>query len=365
VIVRPGAERSNTAPIWPSKLVRPSDRLVYLDLNQWITLAKANTGHRDGVRWRDALGTVRAERTGWTFVIGMSLIMELTGIRRRAQRAALGAIIEELSQYSCVVPLTVIAALEFDASLAAATSADERFSPVPLLGNGVMRACGTDGALRIRDQAGNDVTAQARLQAKVTPEEFDRRLAEAELQLNRSIICGPADDDEEQSLRADGWDPSVARRSAERRARQEREQAERLDRDSRWRRGRLRDIVTARYLALEIEEIRQEAVEARGVDFAGVLSSVAKAREFADSMPAGDVWITLVTAKHRNAHSIWKPNDMFDIDALSVAAAYCDVVVTERHAAHVLKSAGIEKRYDTAVLTDVDQLAGHLRGSAD
>jgi len=64
-------------------------------------------------------------------------------------------------------------------------------------------------------------------------------------------------------------------------------------------------------------------------------------------MRAADVWITLMTAKHRNRDSVWRPNDIFDVDALSVAAAYCDVVVTERHAAHVLARAGIPERLGT------------------
>jgi hypothetical protein len=52
-------------------------------------------------------------------------------------------------------------------------------------------------------------------------------MAQAELDLNRAVIRGPAADEEEQALRGDGWDPSAARRVAERRAQQEREQAAR------------------------------------------------------------------------------------------------------------------------------------------
>lgn len=67
-----------------------------------------------------------------------------------------------------------------------------------------------------------------------------------------------------------------------------------------------------------------------------------------------------MTAKHRSADSQWEPNDIFDVDALSVAAAYCDVVVTERHAAHVLTQAGVTGTLGTTILTDLDQLAAHL-----
>jgi hypothetical protein len=344
--------------------VRPATRLIYLDLNQWIALAKANTGHSDGLRTQAALERLRARGAGWTYVIGMPLIMEITGIRRRGQLAALAGVIEELTDFACVMPLTTIAPLEFESALAAFAPIEERFEPVPLLGRGVLQAFGMRGGLKVRDRAGNDVTARARLEARVGPEEFDRRLAEGERLLDRSVLRGPADDEEERQLLAMGWDPSVARKSAEERAEQERELAERLAAEPRWRRGRLRDLVAGRYLALEIESTRDDALAAHGVRLADLLTDIDLARQFTDSMPAADVWITLRTAKHRSEDSVWRPNDIFDIDALAVAAAYCDVVVTERHSAHVLRRGGIGEYYGTTILTDVDELVVYLDRTA-
>jgi hypothetical protein len=357
---RVGAERTDVSPVWPSRLQPSGARLIYLDLNHWIGLAKADTGHRDGLRLGPALDAIRASRAGWTYVIGMPLIMELTGILRPAQRVDLGRIIEELTSFACVMPLTTIAALEFETALASCAPIVERFAPVPLLGRGVLQACGMRGGLTVRDRDGNDVTARARLEARVGPEEFDRRLADGELALDRSVIRGPENAEEENQLRALGWDPSVARATAERRAQQQRELAELLAADARWRRRRLRDLVAARYIALEIEEIHNDALAAHGIRLPEVLNDIEKARRFTDSMRAADVWITLMTAKHRSPDSVWRPNDIFDVDALSVAAAYCDVVVTERHAAHVLNQAGVPETLGMTVLTDLDQLAAHV-----
>jgi hypothetical protein len=49
--------------VWPA-IVRPNYdvKLVYLDLNQWIALAKAVIGHRDGVRHAGALESARAAK---------------------------------------------------------------------------------------------------------------------------------------------------------------------------------------------------------------------------------------------------------------------------------------------------------------
>ena len=47
-----GMHRIEVDYVWPTKITRPSSdvKLVYLDLNQWIGLAKAATGHKDGPR---------------------------------------------------------------------------------------------------------------------------------------------------------------------------------------------------------------------------------------------------------------------------------------------------------------------------
>jgi hypothetical protein len=83
---------------------------------------------------------------------------------------------------------------------------------------------------------------------------------------------------------------------------------------------------------------------------------VEDARRFTDAMPSADVHISLLTAAHSNPQTQWTPNDMFDVDALSVAVPYCDVVVTERHATHVLQAAGLPPRLGTRVLATLDDL---------
>jgi hypothetical protein len=74
-------------------------------------------------------------------------------------------------------------------------------------------------------------------------------------------------------------------------------------------------------------------------------------------MPSGDVSETLITAAHRNPQKQWTANDIFDIDALSVAVPYCQVVVTERHAGRTLPVAGLPARLGTDVLATLDDLA--------
>lgn len=333
---------------------------MYLDLNHWISLAKANIGHRDGARHQDALKALRRAKASGRFVFPLSAThyMEMSTIRDPRQRADVASVMEELSDFWTLISRTVVMRLEIEAVLDdLGKPRPHPYLPLPLLGFGVGPALGVKGGLRLRDRAsGDDVTQTARQQSPDGPEEFDRRLAEAERKFERAVLQGPGDEDV-PTLKLDGWDPLAARRVAEERADQEREQAVRLDADSRWRRGRLRDVVSARYLFIELNEMLTEALGVRDLELEDVCADTESARRLVDSMPSSDVSVSLITAVHRNPQTRWTANDIFDIDALSLAVPYCDAVVTERHACHAVRAAGVPQRSRTEVLATLDELA--------
>ena len=66
--------------------------------------------------------------------------------------------------------------------------------------------------------------------------------------------------------------------------------------------------------------------------WSGVVQGRDSIRGFADGMPSCRVSITLKTRYHRNPDHRWLANDIHDIDALSVAVAYCDAVFTDKAA---------------------------------
>jgi hypothetical protein len=187
-------------------------------------------------------------------------------------------------------------------------------------------------------------------------------MADAELMLERSVLAGPTDDEVEQP-RAYGWNPEVVRQVAENRAAEERAQVARLNADPKWRRGRLRDVVMGREVIIELFEAINEALEARGRDLSAVWTDRDAARGIVNAMPSTDVAVTLKTAAHRNPQKGWLRNDIYDIDALSVAVPYCDVVVTEKHAHHVLQTERVPSRMDTVLLCRLGDLPRQLGDS--
>ena len=358
---RPGADRTDVEYVWPQRLVRPlrEGPIVYLDLNHWIGLAKAATGHGDGERHRPALKALRAAAQQFVVVLAAPLYMEMAGIRDPRQRFDIAAVMEELSGFRCLMTGSEVTTLELDAAVARIAGTHERFGSLPLIGTGALQAFGRVGGLRVRSADGDDVTERARREWRGGPEAFDAFRAEAELMLDRAILRGPTDD-EVPKLQARGWDPTTAKRTATRRAEQQREHARALDEEPRWRRGRLRDVVAARYLALEIYETFNHVLAAHDLQLSDVVSGPEDIRRFTDCMPSADAWITLHTAAHRNATTRWTPNDIFDIDALSFAVPYCDVVLTERHACHVLHAAKLPARMGTVVVATAEELVAAL-----
>lgn len=356
--VRPGRDRPDTSYVWPESLVRAADsvRIVYLDLNHWIELAKANTGHPDGIRFQAALTAIRSADSSFVFPLSSVHYMEMAGIRDPRQRLDVATVMEEISGFCCLMPRSTVMRLEIEAVVAKRLERPEQLLPIPVLGRGVLQAFGRRGGLQVRTEDGADATDAVRNVWPDGPGAFDAWREDAERRLDRSVLRGPTDA-EAPDLHALGWDPTASRRVAIDRAKQEAELDARLAAEPRWRRGRLRDVIAARYVAFEAMQALAEAVGQRGVTLEQLFGTdLDHARGFTDAMPSADVHISLLTAAHSNPQMQWKPNDIFDIDALSVAVAYCDFVVTERHATHLLRSGGIADRLGTTVVATLDEL---------
>ncbi|MET9910354.1 hypothetical protein ABZZ74_26720 [Streptomyces sp. NPDC006476] len=352
------ARKQAPAYAWPTHLVRPQagQRLVYLDLNHWISLAKAATGHRTGEIYRPALTAVQEAASSGKYLFPLSLThyMEMAGIQDPRQRGDIADVMEDLSGFTTLLTNSHIARLEVEAALDRIFSVDSpHIADLNLLGHGIGHTMGMRGGLYIRSATG-DVTEEARAAWPDGPESFDAMLADARQHLERSMLRGPADA-EVPELTANGWDPTVAKRSAEKRAESERQLAERLDNDPQyW--NRLRDVVQGRYISLEIIDTLNKALIDRDKRIEDVVTDKDSIRAFADCMPSADVHTTLVEAAHRNREKSWEPNDVFDIDALSVAVPYCDIVVTERYASHVVNAAHLPQGMQTEVFPRLKDL---------
>jgi hypothetical protein len=348
------------ALVWPPLLEPPSDdvKLVYLDLNHWISLAQASTGHANGIPFVETLKACRAAKSAGSAVFVLSAIhyMEMNKIKDPSQRKAIADVMEELTGFASLLDRVVVMSLELDAMLDPFAKLPSVLPKISLLGRGVRHSFGRASGVRIMGPNGE---ATEEVRARMGGKAFDDLVAEAELQLDRCVLRGPADD-EVENLRALGWKPETTIQSGEKRAAQERVLTAILDGDPAARRGRLRDVVAARELCIEFEGILPRVLAPRQLALRDVIADPESGRRFVRAMPSTEVSIELKTAWHRNRDKNWTANDIYDIDAMALAVPYCDIVVTEKACHHALTAARLGGRMHTALLRDLKELPSTL-----
>lgn len=346
----------------PSILRDGPAKLVYLDLNHWIGLARASKTGSNTAGYAEALELARHVRRSGDVVFPLSSThyMEMATIRDANRRADLAAAMEELSEFATILSSTIIREVELEAALDKLVAPPlSNFIPVQLIGRGDGYAFGRRGGFRIVDANDEDALDKVRKGWPDGPEAFDVWFAEAERGAQRRFLAGPPDSDI-LALKDQGWNPNAARDVAQRRVKQHCDLAAELQKDPRWRRGRLRDIISARYLGIEMLHELTRALLARGLTLRVAFPDTVIARSLIDSMPSADVYVSLVTAVHRNSESKWTTNDIFDIDALVTAAAYCDVVVTDKQRCSNLRATGVASRLGTRVCATAYELTATL-----
>ena len=186
----------------------------------------------------------------------------------------------------------------------------------------------------------------------------------AYLSLQQSVLAGPSPD-EEPHMRSLGWDPRAAMTTARRRAEEETAQAARFSADPAWRRGRIRDVVSAHECVVELLDRIREAAEDRSVTLGQLFANPEDGRRAFDSMPSFDVAVSIKTSYYQNPNHRWTVNDVHDIDALGSVLPYCDVVVSDKAVVSHVKRSGLEDRLGCAVLSRLADLPACLQNSID
>lgn len=333
----------NDLPLaWPATLERaPRPAIVYLDQNHFINLAKYAHGNL-AFKHYDALlaAVLRASMDGRAvFPLSTVHFMETGQIGNSRRRRDVAELMEAVSEFATLLGRPMLARLEIEAAVLNRLGMPQPLNKVSLVGRGVLHAFGRPDGLNLRDGDGTDITAA--LRDEVGHLDFDEEMARAALKLNRSVLGGPAPE-ELEGLRARGYAPETLRADMESRLTSETEFAGWLTdpANRRVRDRRLRDAVAARELAyagrLTAEDRQMRRTGASIADVMG--RDAASARSFLESMPSTRVTISIKTRYHRNPQRPWTTNDLFDIDALSVAVAYCDAVLSDKQVWSAVRS---------------------------
>ena len=131
--------------------------------------------------------------------------------------------------------------------------------------------------------------------------------------------------------------------------------------DDHWRHGRLRDVILTRHLFFELNEMLFRQLRRRGRQLDDLGQTLDERRAFFLRMPSQRVVIELRTSYHRDAHHRWTTNDLHDIDAMSLALPYCDVVLADAATrSHALRT-GLNRLFEVLLPRTPDNAAHLIR----
>jgi hypothetical protein len=331
---------------WPAGLERPEPgpEIVYLDLNHWIGLSRAANG--DG-RYANALAVCSAAFESGRAIFPLSSVhyMEVSKIGNRRQRADITAMMLGLSRCHTLIGRAQLLRIEREAAIDVVTELSRAYKPAatPYVGAGVMHTLGRKGAMKLENAP--DQMSDGQVKA------FEGM---AQFMFERMALCGPQNDVEERQLRQNGWDPKAAAKVATERAEDE-EKLVALINQHDPNRHRVRDMVCGSELMTERNALATN-LASRPPLTANLLIGRKPLEAMIDHMPSLLVTIEVKTAYHRNPQTRWTKNTIFDIDAMSVAVPYCDIVATDHDARAKLVGAKLDETMGTAIVARPDEL---------
>jgi hypothetical protein len=367
------------------KLPIPMPELIYLDQLHWINLTKARLDQAGSEENAEALAKLRMAITSGRAVVPISSThyMETSKIASAQRRADLALTMGELSGYTALTSREVLLGYELRRSLAEELGVNYAAPPPPVTGYGFAHAFGEPTVVgRIRgDQAEiEDWTSQNAPEIIARLEEFfgfgwrfvpsGNATSPMEL-VNEAfnavsqfwMLMGPDNKRDPELLKA-GFNPGLAYDVVGSIARREADLAKTL-RANPARGQALGDIVAVRALYWDLAQNWDRATS-------DVWPRVMSMDEFdkdrlsriLGNIPIVDIESSIRRANFRNSSKGWESNDIYDLNFVGSAVAYCDVVVTEKHLHAQLDQEGIGRKYGTTVLKSLERLTEHLRRSS-
>jgi len=114
------------------------------------------------------------------------------------------------------------------------------------------------------------------------------------------------------------------------------------------------------YTLVEVWDELAAAANGKRQDHNEILEIVATDPERLLNLMPSRYAVRAMYMQHGQQQRRWRPNDLHDFTALSVAAAYCDIVITEKHWATMLRRGGVHTRLGTQILYGAAQLVDAL-----
>ncbi len=312
--------------------------IVYLDQNKWIDLAKARVGRADGQKYQAVLEKITEVVDHGKAIFPLSWIhfVETRKKHNLKKRKELAEVMAEISQGIAIVPKSKIMNWELERAIAMAFG--ETPSTMPsVFGYGMSMIFG-------RNFIEKDMNDQPHLKTDYFINRAKTILSNKEATL--SFLVG--DDEVLNSKVVNGLrdinEPFVAKMEKSR-------GQDKRDND---------DFQERLYLAVLTKELQPKLIALLGDhdktmnDFFSL--GLDNVRKFFHDVPTLDVEIGLALSLNKHWDRKLKVNDTSDIAFACISIPYCDVVVTEVFLRTLTIRQKIDKKYDTNIISDLNDL---------
>ena len=328
---------------------------IYLDQLHWIHLAQAYTGHKDSGCHKEVLQHLFKLKESERIFCPLSLThyMELWKTTNYRQRTDVAKVMAGLSGFRTIATVPVLRRAEIEQVLNKWFGKPEVPVVPEAFGFGVFFTVGEKRTWNFQ----SDATLMQALAALMGG---NKTIEESKLELLQRVelhVLRGAHESQVSVLRENyGYAPEKAFKVVAERAARENKLAQQLRADPILKR-RLDSIVTANHLFGELSDSLTSALSQIGMKIEDILALGAEgATQFVHNIPTADVLVAFTIANHKNLNRPWEVNDIYDMDALANVIPYCDIVVTEKHAHAQMHRAGMEQKYNTRILRNIEEL---------
>jgi len=321
---------------------------VYLDQNKWVDLAAAEKGLAKGDRFGDALTLLGAmvEAGDVSLPLSAAHYMEIHNRRNYRSRAELATTMLALSRMHTIAPSSSLLPGELDGAFRSIFGRPQTTRELKPFGQGVSHAFGFPVPI--------DPTVAEIVARRPDLVGAERGLAE----FSEMVLLAGLPPEEEVNI--PDYQPLSHLEVAERNA-EAKQALRKVRREGGWNKGEKAERVARAQALTEYLEPIHEALARAGIPFDDFLDLSQDAMTaFIGSVPCIYTASELERLRETASQKPWERQDLNDLSALSVAAVYCDVVVTERQWVAFAGRCDFEGRFGTVFLSDLAALPAHL-----
>jgi hypothetical protein len=329
-------------------------RSVYIDINHWYALARADNGKPDNPEHAAILRKLLAEVDAGRLVVPLSSVTytELTENPRDQLRQPAAGVMLKLSRLATIAPAQKIVDEELAREL------NRRFGrpafpiKVPKLGRGVGFAFGMPG--RVKATGFTDAERE-RIEAQM-----GKTVADLELEVNAQFEYWLLATPRSLRNRIPGLEPVATRTDAAAELAEIHVMVDTLH-SAKEIASRPMDGVAARQLCRDIFDNFTQALKSGGFVNGSPMHTSGELTDFLEHLPTQRVATSLKYHYVKQTATTWKISHLRDIAALSVAIPYTDAVVTDADVWDVATHrAHLDDEFGTPIFKSLTDLAAHL-----